>query len=126
MENSSTNHIIKNDTYYWENINEDNVCKLKQYSYVRGYTLPMSQKYMTMDEEEYNEQFGQKKGFVTSKNHKKFDEIIIYDTTLNKEINLISTTCKMSVSIEKLKKRTPKRKLENPSEKEDIKKIRIN
>ena len=113
------------DTYYWESINEDNVCKLKQYSYVRGYTLPMSQKYMmTMDEEEYNEQFGQKKGFVTSKNHKKFDEIIIYDTTLNKEINLISATCKMSVSVEKLKKKTPKRKLENPSEKEGIKKIR--
>ena len=96
-------------SFCWIGVDEKDIQFLKINSYVKAQTFPMSQKYMMgMDENEYEETFGERKGFITSINHKSVSDITIFDTTLNKEVSLVPATCKMSVSIYKLKKRYQK------------------
>ena len=104
-------------SFCWIEVAEKEIPRLKVNSYVKAQTFPMSQKYMmTMDEDEYNETFGEKKGFIVSTNHKSISDIVIYDTTQNKEVFVVPATCKMTCLIYKLKKKGIKRKLPGDAE----------
>lgn len=93
-------------SFCWIGVDEKDIQFLKINSYVKAQTFPMSQKYMMrMDEDDYEETFGERRGFVVSNNHKSISDITIFDTSLNKEVSLVPATCKMSFLIYKLKKK---------------------